>query len=788
LDQIVQEGFMTPEIMVVLTILGLAILLFISNRIRMDLVGLLVLGSLAISGVISPSQALAGFSNPAVITVWAVLILSGGLARTGIASKLGKLLLRLAGDSETRLLLIIMLSSGILSGFMNSIGVASLYLPVVLDIARRTKKAPSRYLMPLAFSCLLGGLNTLIGTPPNILISEALKFAGFMPFQMFDFTLIGISILTAGTIYMLLIGRHLLPQRDITRELNRDGQDIAEYYNFQKRMAFITIPQDSNLDGKSLQESRLGSALELNVVTIFRGQETISAPDQKFILQAGDRLLVQGQMDRLDSLYNQENSLLEEEQLPVEKIYSGDVQLAEAEVKKGSTLIGLTLRQAAFRHIYNLIVLAIRRGEETHYCELEDITLRENDQLLIKGHLTDLQTLQGDEDLDLSSRDSYPDYELDDHLMMVRVPEDSILVGRSLADSRLGDAFGISVQGIVEQDQTELMPSPHHIIKSGDILIIKGRQKDLQTIRGLQSLIIEKQLQPDLDELETEETGLIEAVLSPHSSLAGRAVRDLDFRARYGLTIMAIWRGGRAYRSHLRDMKLQLGDALLLFGPRRKLGIFGSEPDFLVLSEDALPAPRSNKAPVALLIMALVLVPAIMNWLPIAISAVSGVALMVLTGCLSMDEAYRSIEWKAVFLIAGMLPLGTALEQSGAAQLMSENLLSLLGTSSPALLTSGLFLLATLGSQVMPNPAVAVLLAPIALNVASETGISIYPLMMTIAVSSSAAFLSPVGHPANLLVMGPGGYRFSDYFKVGLPLTIIVWVVLMLVMPLVWPY
>jgi di/tricarboxylate transporter len=186
--------------------------------------------------------------------------------------------------------------------------------------------------------------------------------------------------------------------------------------------------------------------------------------------------------------------------------------------------------------------------------------------------------------------------------------------------------------------------------------------------------------------------------------------------------------------------------------------------------------------------MALVLFPAIFNLLPIAISAVAGVALMALTGVLRMDEAYRFIEWKAVFLIAGMLPLGTALEQTGAAQLISDNLLSLAGNASPLLLVTILFFFTSLASQIMPNPAVAVLLAPIALNAAAESGISPYPLMMTIAVASSAVFLSPIGHPANLLVMGPGGYRFSDYFKAGLPLTILVWGVIIFLMPLLWPY
>lgn len=780
---------MTPDILLVLLFLGMAILFFITNWVRMDLVGLLILGSLAVSGLVTSSEALSGFSNPAVITVWAVLILSGALARTGVASQIGRFVLRLAGDSEVRLLAIVMLTSGVLSGFMNSIGVASLFLPVVIDIARRTNRPPSRLLMPLAFASLLGGLNTLIGTPPNILISESLRDAGLAPFEMFDFTPVGLTVLIAGTLFMVLVGRHLLPKRDITKELDTiSDTDATELYEIQERMAFVHLPENSSLAGKSLLESRLGSALELNVVTVIRGDQTIMAPKPDFRLEAGDRLLVEGQLDRLFELHDREYLLLDQERLPIEKIVSADVKIAEAKLTRGSSLAGLTLQQAAFRHIYRLVVLAIRRGTTIFYSDLECMPLLEGDVLLIKGRQEALDQIQSDDDLILTEPVEPLEYHLEDHLMMVHVPKESALVGATLISSRLGDAFGLSVQGIIRQETTELMPSPEEILQAGDTLLIKGKPEDLLTIEGLQNLEMETQAEPKITDLETDETGLLEVVLSPHSTMAGKAVRALNFRAKYGLTILAIWREGQAYRSHLRDMKLRFGDALLLFGPRQRLQMFGAEPDFLVLSEKALPAPRIKKAPLAILIMALVLIPVILNWLPIAISAVAGVALMILTGCLNMDEAYRLIEWKAVFLIAGMLPLGIALDHTGAAQLIGDSMIAIIGSAGPLAVSAGLFILASIGSQFMPNPAVAVLLAPIALSTAADMGISPYPLMMVVAVSSSAAFLSPVGHPANLLVMGPGGYRFSDYFKVGLPLTIIVMVVVLLVLPVFWPY
>jgi di/tricarboxylate transporter len=780
---------MTPEILTVLTILVVAIILFMIEWVSMDVVALLVLGALTLTRLVTPTEALSGFSNPAVVTVWAILILSGGLARTGVASLVGRRLLRLARDSEVRLMVIIMLTVGILSGFMNTIGVVSLFLPVVIDIARHTKQPPSKLLMPLAYAALLGGLNTLIGTPPNILISEALKNAGLRPFQMFEFMPVGLSILVAGALYMTFIGRRLLPSRDPAREFSTERvKDIKSLYDLHERMVLLHLPSDSMLHRKTLAESRLGSVLGLNVVAVIRDGQTQLSPEPAFSLQSGDRLLVEGRLEQFLDLHSKNHLVMEEEGFQVERLVSADVELVEARLSPGSSLIGQTLRQIGFRHAYSVIVLAILREGVPFRTNLENIPLLGDDVLLIQGRCEQLKELEDDPDLSLSPPTSLQDFKLDERLMVIHVPSESALVGKSLVESHLGDSYGLGVLGILREGETRLMPSPDETLSENDTLLVKGKQSDLLLVEGLQNLEIETQSLPSLGELESEEIGMVETVLSPHSTLVGKSLRELNFRFKYGLTVLAIWRGGRAYRSNLRDMNLQLGDALLLYGPRKRLRMLGSEPDFLVLTEEAQIPPRQEKIPVALFVMALVLVPAIFGWLPIAISAVIGVALMILTRCLSMEEAYRYIEWKAVFLIAGMLPLGIAMEQTGAAQYLANGMISLIGGLGPIAVMAGFFLLAALASQVMPNPAVAVLLAPIALSTASDLGISPYTLMMTVAVSASAAFLSPVGHAANVLVMGPGGYRFSDYIKVGLPLTIVTMVVVLLVMPLFWPF
>jgi di/tricarboxylate transporter len=778
---------MAIEIIIVLAILAVAILLFITEWVRMDVVALLVLGGLAVTQLVTPAEALSGFSNPAVITVWAILILSGGLARTGVAGLIGRRLMQLAGDSEVRLLVIIMLTVGVLSGFMNTIGVVSLFLPVVIDIARYKKQPPSKLLMPLAFAALLGGLNTLIGTPPNILISAALKDAGLRPFQMFDFAPVGISVLLVGTLYMVLLGKRLLPSRDPARELASQEKDYRSLYGLSERMVLLNLPAGSILSGKTLAESRLGSVLGLNVVAIVRNGTSQLAPDPTSLLKAGDKLLVEGELDQLFELHDGQHLVVEDRDITVERLVSADVELMEVKLTPGSLLIGQTLRQIGFRHSYQVIVLAIKRGETLFRTNLENISLLPEDILLVQGHCSQLDDLRDEPDLICSTPASLTDYKLEERLMVLLVPPDSSLVGKTLVESHLGDAYGLGVMGVVRDGQTHLMPAATERLQAGDTLLVKGQQSDLSLVEGLQSLEVDEQPLSDLGELETEEVGLVEAMLSPHTTLAGKTLRELNFRAKYGLSVLAVWSEGQAYRSNLRDRALQFGDALLLHGPRQRLRMLGSEPDFLVLTEDAQEPPRQEKIPLALLVMALVLVPAIFGWLPIAISAVIGVALMIITGCLTMEEAYRYIEWKAVFLIAGMLPLGIAMQQTGAAQFLANGMVSLVGGLGSLAVIAGFFLLAALASQVMPNPAVAVLLAPIALNTANDLGISPYTLMMTVAVSASAAFLSPVGHAANVLVMGPGGYKFSDYIKVGLPLTIVTMVVVLLVMPLIWP-
>lgn len=779
---------MTPPITLTLAILLAAVLLFVSERLRVDLVALLVLAALALAGLVTPAEAVSGFSNPAVVTVWAVFILSGGLTRTGVANLVGNQVLRLGGRGEVRLMIVIMLTAGLMSAFMNNVGVAAMMLPVVLGICRRTGISRSRMLMPLAFGSLLGGLTTLIGTPPNILASDALREFGLRPFGLFDFAPVGVVVALAGTAYMILIGRRLLSSQDISRTVRSTGADaVGEVFDLQDRLLTLQLPPDTALEGQTLADSRIGSALGLNVVGILHNGNMRLAPGPDSVLHAGDRLLVAGGQEHMQELLGRRYLRVEDEEFTVENLTSTDIHMAELVLLPQFPHLGTTLPQIDFRSRYGGMVLAIWRDGQPLRTDLDGIELQAGDTLLVQSTSQQLEQFKANPDLQVSTAEHARIYRLHERLLAVRIPEGSTLAGKSLAESRLADAFGLAVLGILRAGETMLMISAEERFKAGDQLLVKGKPEVLSALEGLQNLEVDAEAPPELVELETDEVGLVEMVLSPHTTLVGKTLRELHFREKYGVSVLSIWREGQAYHTDLSDMPLQFGDALLLFGPRDRLRLVGSEPDFLPLTDEIQEAPRLERAPVASLIMLAVVLSVLVGWLPISIAAVAGSALMVLTGCLSMEEAYRFIDWRAVFLIAGMLPLGIAMETSGTASFLAETLMAQVAGMGPIALMFGLFALTNLASQIMPNPVVTVLMAPIAINAAINLDLSPFALMMVVALAASASFLSPVGHPANVLVMGPGGYRFTDYVRVGLPLSLVVMAITLLVVPIFWP-
>lgn len=785
---------MTVEIALTLGILGVALLLLVFERLRADLIALLVLLSLTLSGLVTPAEALSGFSNPSVVTVWAMFILGLGLARTGVADWLGRFILQASKQrGEAGLIALIMLLAVLLSAFMNSSAIVAMFLPVISVVARKRQFLPARLLMPLAFGTVLGGSTTLISTMPNILVSNALEEFTGQGFRFFDFALTGLPVSLAGVAFMVLIGRHLLPRRE--RNLEWPGAEPGKLFGLEERLFVLRLPPGSPLAGKRLAESRLGSALKLNVVSIQRAGLTQTAPSSQTILQQGDELLVLGKSDWLQDLLSGQQLHLdngkqrapqEQLKLDVKELVSSQVDLAEVVVPPGSPVIGQSLYQCDFRKKYKANVLAIWR-ERPVRTNFQDMPLRSGDRILVQASRKHLNELNASPDFTPGEPNAVAAYELQERLLLLTVPAGSTLEGKTLAQSELADAFGLSVLGIVRNGKTRLMPKAKERLRADDQLVVEGKLEDVELLQAIQQLEVKEVLTPQLDELESVEIGLVEAVLSPHSRLNGKTLRELKFREKYGLNILAIWHGGRAYRSNLREMRLHHGDSVLLYGDRTRIKLLAEEQDFLILSEELQESPRREKALLSMLIMAAVVLAAGLRLLPIEIAALAGAAAMVLTHCLTMEEAQRSIRWPAVFMIAGMLPLGIAMQTSGAAEFLGQLVLSEAGAWQVSIFLGALFLFSNLLSQVVPPPVVAVLMSTVALSGALPAHTSLQALLVTIALGSAMPFLSPMGHPANLLVLGPGGYRFSDYTKVGLPLTMLVMLVAVLVVPFVWP-
>ena len=778
---------MPQPVFLTLSILTLAVVLFITERLRIDLVALLVLGTLALTGLVTAEEALAGFSSPAVVTVWAVFILSAGLARTGVAGWIGQQITRLGGKGDKVMLLVIMLVSAFLSAFMNNMGVTALLLPVVLDIARRTHRPPSKLLIPLAFSSSLGGMLSMIGTPANILAAEALQNFGLQPFGFFDFTPIGAVVMTAGLLFLLFASSKLLPARDPASELRHDLHEMGEAFAIEERLFTIAIPPGSPLDDCPLSCSHLGSVLSLNVIGICRGPDVQLAPSPETPLRAGDKLFVSGRLDKLLSWRQGEQLRLLDQPPTLEHLTSKEIELAAAEITATSSLLNKTLPQLNFRQKYGCTVLSVWHEEQLQDAHIETYTLQPGDRLLLQASKRQLAQMRSSKDFALLPHNQQELTYLQHNLMLVEVPESSSLCHASIADSHLGDAYNLGVLGIIRDASPSLMPSPDEVILPGDQLLIKGRMREMEVLLGLQQLEIEDSPALAAGDLESQYTATVEAVLAPQSSLHGKTLRFSNFRERYNLSVLAIWRGGRPWRFNLRDMQLRFGDALLLFGRRENLRMLAQDPEFLVLNQQVQPAPRLDKAPLAAVLMVAMVVTVGFGLLPISLASVIGATLMVLTGCLSMNKAYAAIEWRAVFLIAGMLPLGTAMQTSGTAQYLAELVSNWTQHYGITVQLAGLFLLISLASQVMPNPVVVVLMAPVALNMAANQGLNPHALMMLLAISASASIITPIGHPSNILVMGPGGYKFTDYLKVGVPLVAILLLVTLLTLPLFWP-
>ncbi|MFW5870436.1 MAG: SLC13 family permease [Candidatus Sumerlaeota bacterium] len=593
---------MTTDQWIIFGVLAGALVLFAWNHWRYDLVAVLALLIVAIAGCVPPDQVFMGFGHPAVVTVAAVLVISRGLSNAGVVDTLARLLTRVGN----RLWVQVATLTGLValcSGFMNNVGALALLMPVAIWMSRKSERSPSFLLMPLAFGSLLGGMLTMIGTPPNIIIAEYRTHSGAEPFRMFDFLPVGAGVALLGLLFITLVGWRLTPQRK--KKPDSDGLFEIDAYTTELR-----LPEESKFAGKTLH-------------------------------------------DLLESV-------------------KGDADI--------------------------LVIALVRDGAMKEMPSLYKV-LREEDILLVEADSDSLKTLLDITDLKLATEEH---------------------------EDEEGDEQG---------------KGPAHEEKK---------------------------------EKERGELTLSEAIVVPGSLLVGKTPSRLDLRERFGINILGAARQGYQLREQLGNIQLVVGDILLVQGREESLLSGLHDMGCLPLASRGLRIGKPRKVLLASLIFAAVMVLIAFGVVPAATGLVLGALIMVLAGLISPGEIYDSIDMPVIVLLAAMLPVGQALETTGGSQLIADALLNVAQSVPPVAMLACLMVAVMLLSNVINNVAATILAAPVAINIAQGLALSVDPFLMAVAIGASSAFLTPIGHQSNTLVMEPGGYRFGDYWRMGLPLSLLV--------------
>lgn len=775
---------MTLEILFLFLLLVGMAYFFISEKLPVDLTAFLGLMILTLTGYVSSDQAFTGFSSPAVITMLSIFFVSGAMMQTGLADIIGSRIHKAVGGSEVPLMISVMLVAGCLSAFMNNVAATAVLLPAVASLCKKAGVSPARLFMPLSFGTVLGGTLTMVGTPPNILAAEMLQKRGFEPFELFDYTPLGIIILGAGTLYMVTIGRRLLPNYKLGEE--SEFRDLVKVYKLQEHLTTMTIPHGSDLDGKTLREANLGRVLGIQVVGIIRGKQKILAPKGHTQMREGDKLVVKGHSGDLSDLLSMTRIGVSESENQHFRKAGRKFKLVSGIVHGSSRLVGETLRSMDFRHRYHMFTVGIIRQGDLLMRDIVGEPLQEDDELLIamRPRMT-LSDVDSHGDMIMRKTDTDTMLRFLSHIFVLTVPEGSSMVGEHLGRSRIGEFFGLSVVGVIRDGEIEIEMGPDYRIEPGDSIFVTGSKERIQGLITMGKVNLGEKI--SFSEIQSDDVGVIEATLSPRSSVVGKTLAELNFRERYDLQVLAIWHDGRPIHKKVGNIPLKTGDAILLQGSWRRINLFGSDSDFVTLSSSVQEPRAWRKAPYTLLALAIMIVLVVTGWQPVHVASFIAAVTVVLSGAITMEKAYRSVEWRALFLVAAILPVGMAVESTGAAGLISDTVLTYAGPFGPYAVLAGLFALASLMSQTLDGAPSVVLLTPVALDIAAQVGLSPYGVIMGISLSASAAYMTPFSHKANLLVMGVGGYRVTDYLKVGTPLTLLVLVLLVILIPVFFP-
>lgn len=623
---------MSSQMLVTLVLLGAASILFITGKVRSDLVALCALVALVLLGILTPGEALSGFSNSVVVMMIGLFVVGGGIFQTGLAKMASRQLLRMGGRHETRLLWMVMAVTALLSAFISNTGTVAVMLPIVVSLAAQIGMSPARLLMPLAFASSLGGTLTLIGTPPNLVISETLSQNGYEKLSFFAFTPVGLVALIGGMLLLVVLTKWLLKTQSSKAEggepRRRSMQELAQQYQIARNLYRVKVGEHSGLKDKSLLELEIPGRFGIHILEVRRRQSRRN-PFFKSLAQ---------------------------------------------ELPGPSTII------------------------------------KENDILYVQGSMEQVKLF--------------------------------------------ADSCGL-----------ELMNPQHTERMNGQ----------------------------DSEPLFSREVGIAEVLLTPDSKFINQRIQESGFREKYGLNILGILRKGKYILHHLHEEKMRFGDALLVQGAWEKIHLLSRETaDFVVVGqplEGAGKVTLDHKAPIAAGIMVMMLVLMTLEVFPAVITVMLAAILMVATGCLkNMQEAYQTINWESIVLIAGMIPMSSALEKTGAAQYISEALVSGIGGSGPLVLLAGIYFVTSFLSLFISNTATAVLFAPIAFTAAVQMGVSPYPFLFAVSLAASLAFATPVASPTNALVMASGGYAFGDYVKVGLPLQLLIGILMVLLLPVFFPF
>lgn len=597
---------MTQDILLTLAVIALAIGLFIWNRIRLDVVGLIVMTTLVLVGLVSAEEALQGFSNEAVVTVAAMFVLSSGLHRTGAIDLLGQQIARIAGASETKLLLVSVAMVIPLSAFVNNTPVVVVMIPVILGVLRQSGAAPSRIFMPVSFASQLGGSLTLVGTSTNLLVAGLVVELGLPRLRLFDITPPALALTAVGVLYLIFIAPRLLPIR-------LAPQDLVEAYELRDYLTVLQVLPDSPMAGRSLRDSGFGASVGLQILAIDRGGHRIARPDAGTTIEAGDILISEGKI---------------------------------ADIAK-----------------------------------VEEI----------------------------------------EHLRIV------------------------------------------------------GAQSSLDVLG---------QQEPE----EPEEPQLAEMIVPPRSRIVGRSLRQVNFRRRYGAPVLGIQRHGASLHERLGNVRLRAGDILLVQGTSAELQQLHDSETLALLGAVRLPVRRTRKMKIAVAIMAGVILLAAFDVVPIMLGALFGSVAMFLTGCLQPDEAYEDIDWMVIILLGSILPLGVAMQTSGTAHLLGTQFVALTHWMGPYGALAAFYLMTSLLTEVVSNNAAALVLTPVAVASAVAIGVSPLPFVVAVMFAASNSFMTPVGYQTNTFIYAPGGYRFTDFLKVGAPLNVLMMVVATFAIPFFFPF